>query len=408
MKLFFRNGRGMLPQAGRGSYFLPVKKYAKTSSLKPFDTMVVCHTAIVKSFVGDTFRKCEVMLRTFNSNPVLSRYKIGTSSAILIIFCLLFCQAVVLPAFGQGATGLTTVQTLKVGDAIPAELWDLPLQVVHHPEGKDFIKLSDYRDKKLIILDFWGTWCSSCIEGFPQAKLIQDQFEKDIVFISIAGQPAPAVRDFISTNEIAREVALWSVVEDKSFNDAIVKYTLPHYTWIADKKVISNTTGAALTPDYISQYLSTGQIHWVEKVNLNKKAPFYTSLGDLPTSASSYYYEGNLGGAGKIFGSLPFGHGRTNYHFINFTKQEIFEWFIQKINRMHGNPVQAIKYSQTFVAGKDWSAFTRSPISLQVITGRDRSLESVFKQVQAMSSSFLVRDSEGRYTIQAEGGEGAL
>src|SRR5690606_33195356 len=59
------------------------------------------------------------------------------------------------PENGEAAEGQTEIKPLQIGDTIPEALWSLPLQVINHPEGKDTITLNDYRDKKLIILDFW-------------------------------------------------------------------------------------------------------------------------------------------------------------------------------------------------------------------------------------------------------------
>src|SRR5690606_34739823 len=45
---------------------------------------------------------------------------------------------------------------LSIGDTIPDAVWNLPLWVVNHPDGKDTIKLDDYRNEKLLVLDFWA------------------------------------------------------------------------------------------------------------------------------------------------------------------------------------------------------------------------------------------------------------
>lgn len=50
--------------------------------------------------------------------------------------------------------------------------------------GKEF-KLSDLNGK-IVILDFWATWCSPCIKSFPAMKKVISEFEgKNIIFLFI-------------------------------------------------------------------------------------------------------------------------------------------------------------------------------------------------------------------------------
>lgn len=54
---------------------------------------------------------------------------------------------------------------LKLGDSIPEALWDMPLMALHRTDTVHTIRLSDYRDKELIILDSWAEWCAPCIKS---------------------------------------------------------------------------------------------------------------------------------------------------------------------------------------------------------------------------------------------------
>src|SRR5688572_7574854 len=59
---------------------------------------------------------------------------------------------------------------LQVGNKMP----DIPLGVViNNKTGKT--RFSEFKGK-LLILDFWDTYCSSCIEGFPKMVQLQKEF----------------------------------------------------------------------------------------------------------------------------------------------------------------------------------------------------------------------------------------
>ena len=72
------------------------------------------------------------------------------------------------------ATSAYSQKPLKVGEALPASVWTAPMEVVNHPQKT--IKLSEDKDK-LILLDFWNTWCSACLANFPKMEELQNSLE---------------------------------------------------------------------------------------------------------------------------------------------------------------------------------------------------------------------------------------
>lgn len=76
-------------------------------------------------------------------------------------------------------------------------------------EGKE-VKLSDYRGK-IVIIDFWATWCPPCRKGIPDLISLQEEFKKDLVVIGISLDQQNTLKDlkpFIENYKINYPVVL--------------------------------------------------------------------------------------------------------------------------------------------------------------------------------------------------------
>ena len=51
-------------------------------------------------------------------------------------------------------------------------------------DGKT-VKLSDYKNK-VVLIDFWATWCPPCRKGIPDLIELQKEFKKDFVVLGIS------------------------------------------------------------------------------------------------------------------------------------------------------------------------------------------------------------------------------
>lgn len=70
----------------------------------------------------------------------------------------------------------------KSGDARPAEVMDFTLPDL---EGRP-IHLADFRGK-IVVIDFWATWCPPCVLEIPELNAFQDEHRgQDVEVLAIA------------------------------------------------------------------------------------------------------------------------------------------------------------------------------------------------------------------------------
>jgi thiol-disulfide isomerase/thioredoxin len=186
------------------------------------------------------------------------------------------------------ATDAVKGQSLKVGDTLPPELWSMPLDVINHPEGKETLTLSDYKDK-LIILDFWATWCSPCIAMLPKQDSLQRQFKDQLQILPVTYQTGEEVSTFMQKYEKRKGVknGLPKVVNNQSLKPYFQHGTLPHYIWIKDGTVQAITGYSEVNRDQISAALTNQNLRLKTKAEI-PSLKYETATSSLSTFLSQH------------------------------------------------------------------------------------------------------------------------
>lgn len=163
----------------------------------------------------------------------------------MAMLCLCFST------FGQSNEPIQlTAKGIQVGQEVP----DIVINNLHNYRDKKgkavtSAKLSDFRGK-LLILDFWATWCSPCVAMIPKMDSLQKVFGDRLVILPVAYQSEGEVTSFFG-----RMAALYPgqnayrnknmmVIEDKVLRQLFPNNTLPHYVWIDAKGVLRAQTGS--------------------------------------------------------------------------------------------------------------------------------------------------------------------
>lgn len=215
-----------------------------------------------------------------------------------IILLIILSISQIASSFAQ-----TPQRGLQVGDTIPEKLWHLPLQVAGHCENRSTITLNDYRGK-LIILDFWATWCGSCIAAMPATHQLADEFKQQVQIIPVTYEGVEKVTAFLKSNRIMSELKICSVVGDSALRFAFPHRILPHYVWISqDGKLELTTSSDQVNRKNILSVLKKNPESIRPKVDLDVKGPVFLRdelLAGQNLLHYSVFFKGRYDGLGSI------------------------------------------------------------------------------------------------------------
>ncbi len=155
----------------------------------------------------------------------------------------------------------TKITDLKVGQKLSDSFWKQ--EHTFYENGKTVKKTLAEHKGKFLILDFWATWCSSCLSRFPHLDSLQRQFPDKLAIVLVN-----KVKSDSDTNKVkqtfnaqAKGLVLNTVIGDEYFAEVFPHWVLPHYVWIGASGSVVGFTG----PDFVNE-TTVGKL-----VDFNKK-----------------------------------------------------------------------------------------------------------------------------------------
>lgn len=136
--------------------------------------------------------------------------------------------------YSQNASIVTAI---KIGDPVP----DLPFR---RPFDNALKKSSTAQFKgKLLILDFWSTYCSTCVQTFEKAIKLQEKYRDDLMIVAVNDYPGDnteKINKLVANWEASRKMRLTlpMVMYDSILSKSFPHRSIPHYVWIDQKGIL--------------------------------------------------------------------------------------------------------------------------------------------------------------------------
>jgi|GEM_PF-6210402 len=159
-----------------------------------------------------------------------------------------------------------TIKALHVGDRVSNTFWTTPRKFM---VGGKVVPgdLSKFKGK-LLIIDFWATFCIPCIKGMPEQERLARLFGGELNIVSVTPEGEKLVSAFYSSERNPIGKAFNSIVDGKELSGLFLHNKIPHLVWIDKQGRVRNTTeGDALTAENIraalSETLSLTPLHYI-------------------------------------------------------------------------------------------------------------------------------------------------
>jgi len=210
-----------------------------------------------------------------------------------LYFLLLVLLLHLLPGFWlsvcRAQSSTPTGTALAVGQPVP----DITVSdIINHSSST--VRLSDYRGK-LLLLDFWATWCGNCKAAMPKLDALQQQFGDRVQVLLVNAvstrDTAPKVKAYFDKwrRPDGTRYGLPSVVQDTVLSALFPHRLIPHVAWIGPNgKLLATTSADQVTPENIRKALSEGQPPLSQKKDLDLNRPLFSAEG-LPAQNLLHY-----------------------------------------------------------------------------------------------------------------------
>ena len=151
-------------------------------------------------------------------------------------------------------------QQLQIGDQVP----DLELEYVKNNKIER-TPVSALKGK-IVILDFWSIYCSSCVQEFPKLEEMQNEHNKSVQVFLVTKDTKEKVDKWIQGSKKAKNVKLPLVLGDTVLSRLFPYSMVPHQVWLdTNGKVLAITDSWNTNAANLKKVLSGDRSFFTQK-----------------------------------------------------------------------------------------------------------------------------------------------
>lgn len=181
-------------------------------------------------------------------------------NAMKLIYCVLIMLC---PFVSKGQGG---IKALQVGDVLPPAALK---NIIN--SSAEISNISEFKGK-LLIIDFWASWCGACLKGIVRLDSLKEVYGEDLQVLLVnthdGREKAIATLAKLKGGN-SNPISFGSLVKDSLLKKYFPHNIIPHYVWLDEnKKLVGITDSEAITAENIASILNDKKTMMVQKTDV--------------------------------------------------------------------------------------------------------------------------------------------
>ncbi|HCX56714.1 MAG TPA: hypothetical protein DHU90_09110 [Sphingobacterium sp.] len=192
----------------------------------------------------------------------------------MILTCLFLCLVSMFslsaqtPRKDSGADGPMVIpngKSLYIGDTIPDEFFANQNKFIDWVSQKTFTRNLEADRDKLIILDFWASWCRPCLGSLMHLhEILPDLDTTKITIVPVNYEPINKFQHLMDRFKWNHQ----TIYADTFLMQYFPKRSIPHMVWIKDGRVIAKPYAKYATVENLKNVLDGGMPKMYNALNV--------------------------------------------------------------------------------------------------------------------------------------------